>query len=232
VYKYVIMHAPTNQKRRAHVAYAFGADWSSSVEGGTAINFGRFVSVVGGILSYLLSAFLLSTFMFEYPRITGLLKLCLFILLVLPVLSLFLFVGKHIDNSSVDGKGSVRGQTVFAAIPSALSFIGAAVLLSWLLISKRITNPVVRQSPPLQVGSSPTVSRRESHSEQPATGLIPEQAVLSDPADRVTVKVETTENHDGTETRTTTTTTIKPDGSKIVETKVETELYEEEPFDA
>jgi hypothetical protein len=164
------------------------------------LKFGRFVGVFGALLSWLIFAVVMSASCFRYPRpklVFGAIGGCM---LLVSLFGFLLLVGlsTNLDSSAI----SLAGGGILA-IFAAFLWSGAAFSIVFLMKERNREQQAVTV-PPKRAVEEPT---GRDDTESGVTNL---------------TEVEIVQHPNGTKTKTTTKTTMLPDGSKSIEKTVET----------
>jgi hypothetical protein len=146
-----------------------------------------------------------------------------YMMLTMIPMSLFLFVGFGIDNEFVSNDESIFGRAVYSALPAQLVYgIAAIFTLNSLQAHAFIDVTDRRQSNnadnALEVPPLPSQAEEER-------GAVPQDSHPGLLSSTPTTVVRIVQRPDGTQTTTTTRTTIQTDGSKVVTETIEEEMY-------
>jgi hypothetical protein len=108
----------------------FHSEWSDGDENelGGAFKFGRFVTVVGGLVTYINMVFWISTTFIVYPNIQSFVKYSSICMFIMALMSILLFVGFGVQSDFVGAE--VKGKVIYTAIPALLTYVAAGVCIA------------------------------------------------------------------------------------------------------
>lgn len=168
-----------------------------------AIGFGRFIGVLGALLSWVVFAFIVGASFLRYPRSGAVFRTMAACMVVLSAFSLLLVVDLSYDGSQLGGGGDL-------AIAAAIIWLGGAV--SVLFVKERPRRDATATNDDGDIEQQPAYM----------TAINNDINVAEQTANKTAAHVEVVINSDGSMTEATTTTTEFPHGGKTIGETVET----------